>query len=137
MNPFLHNLILIVLIGVGATMVMDAWLIFLKRRGVPTLNFAFIGRWVGHLPRGTLHHSAIAHSSPIRGELALGWTMHYATGIAFAALLLAVEGTSWPRNPTLVPALVVGVLTVVIPLFFIQPAMGAGIASSKTPSPLK
>jgi hypothetical protein len=137
MNHLLNNLMLAAFIGAGATAVMDAWLILLKHRGVPTLDFAFIGRWVGHLFRGRLHHSAIAKSAPIRGERSLGWVMHYATGIAFAAALLCLEGIAWARHPTLLPALAVGMLTVVIPLFFIQPAMGAGIASTKTSAPLK
>jgi hypothetical protein len=36
----------------------------------------------------------------------------------------------------LVPALVIGVVTVVAPLLVLQPALGAGIASSKTAHPL-
>ena len=35
----------------AATLLMDVWLILLKRLGVQTLNFAFIG-WVAHLSRG-------------------------------------------------------------------------------------
>ena len=35
---------LTMLIGIGATAVMDAWLVLLQRLGVPTLNFAFVGR---------------------------------------------------------------------------------------------
>ncbi|MDO9322144.1 MAG: DUF2938 domain-containing protein [Pseudomonas sp.] len=132
-----QNLSLTAGIGIGATLVMDAWLMLLKYRGVPTLNFAFIGRWVGHLLRGQLAHAAIAKAAPIQRELALGWLMHYATGIAFAGLLLAIQGTDWAWNPTLLPALLLGVGTVVIPLLVIQPAMGAGFASAKTTTPVK
>lgn len=131
------EIVKVMLIGIGATAVMDAWLMLLKRSGVPTLNFAMIGRWAGHLTRGTFAHAAIAKSPPVPGELALGWLMHYAIGIAFAALLVAVQGLQWTGNPTLLPALAVGMATVAAPLFVMQPAMGAGIASSKTPTPLK
>jgi hypothetical protein len=127
----------VALVGVGATLVMDAWLMVLNRLGVTTLNFAFIGRWVGHLVRGKLAHHPIAKSPPVAGELTLGWAVHYAVGIAFALLLVGLAGTQWMRQPTLLPALAVGVSTVVIPLFVMQPAMGAGFAGSKTPSPLK
>jgi hypothetical protein len=65
----------------------------------------------------------------------LGWCFHYATGIAFAAALLAANGTAWARQPTLLPCLVLGLLTVVLPWFVMQPALGAGIASSRTPNP--
>ena len=126
-----------IFIGIGATAIMDLWLMFIRRLGVPTMNFAFIGRWVGHLLRGKLAHAAIGKAAPIRGELALGWFTHYATGIVFAALLLAVQGASWTRSPTLLPAVAVGVITVLAPLCLMQPAMGAGFASSRTPTPLK
>ena len=53
----------------------------------------------------------------------------------FAALLLAVFGVEWARKPTLLPALIIGIVTVVAPLFILQPALGAGIAFSKTPKP--
>lgn len=124
-------------IGIGATAIMDLWLIFIRRLGLPTLNFAFIGRWVGHLLQGKLAHAAISKAEPIPGELALGWFTHYATGIAFAALLLAVQGAAWALRPTLLPAVAVGVVTVLLPLGIMQPAMGAGFASSRTPAPLK
>lgn len=137
MNPLLNNLLLTLALGAGATLVMDAWLLVLQRLGIATLNFAFVGRWVGHLLRGRIRHSAIGQSEPIRGELGLGWLMHYATGIAFAALLLGLCGMAWLERPTVLPALALGMLSVAIPLLFIQPAMGAGIASRKTPTPLK
>ena len=128
---------LAMLIGIGATAVMDAWLLLLKHLGVPTLNFAFIGRWVGHLFRGQLAHAAIAKAVPIRGELAWGWLTHYAVGVAFATVLVGIQGADWVRSPTLLPALAVGVCTVAAPLLVMQPAMGSGFAASRTPTPLK
>lgn len=128
---------LAMLIGIGATAVMDAWLLPLKHLGVPTLNFAFIGRWVGHLFRGQFAHAAIAKAVPIRGELAWGWLTHYAVGVAFATVLVVIQGADWVRSPTLLPALAVGVCTVAAPLLVMQPAMGSGFAASRTPTPLK
>lgn len=128
---------LAMLIGIGATAVMDAWLLLLKHLGVPTLNFAFIGRWVGHLFRGQFAHAAIAKAVPIRGELAWGWLTHYAVGVAFATVLVVIQGADWVRSPTLLPALAVGVCTVAAPLLVMQPAMGSGFAASRTPTPLK
>lgn len=128
---------LAMLIGIGATAVMDAWLLLLKHLGVPTLNFAFIGRWVGHLFQGQFAHAAIAKAVPIRGELAWGWLTHYAVGMAFATVLVGLQGADWVRSPTLLPALAVGVCTVAAPLLVMQPAMGSGFAASRTPTPLK
>lgn len=124
------------LIGVGATLVMDAWALLLKRLGVPSLDFALLGRWIAHLPEGQWAHESIARAAPVRGELLLGWSAHYAIGITFSALLLSLAGLRWARSPSLLPALLVGVVTVVAPLFILQPALGAGIASSKTAAPL-
>lgn len=125
-----------VLIGAGATGVMDAWGLLLRRFGIPPLNYAFLGRWIGHLPRGRWSHVGIAQAAPVRGERLIGWAAHYSIGIAFAALLLAAFGLSWARSPSVLPALSVGVVTVLAPWFVLQPAMGAGIASSKTPRPV-
>jgi hypothetical protein len=127
----------IALIGLGATALMDAWLLLLQRLNVPTLDFALLGRWLGHLRRGRWRHPAIAKAAPVRGESALGWLLHYATGIAFAGVLVAFAGSSWTHHPTLLPALAVGLATVAAPLLVLQPAMGAGIASSNTPRPLR
>jgi hypothetical protein len=133
----MNDIIKVICIGIGATAVMDIWLIFLKRMGVQTLNFAFIGRWVGHLLRGRLNHEAIARAEHVPGELALGWFSHYSIGVAFAALLVALAGVDWTAHPTLLPAVLVGMGTVAAPLLVMQPAMGAGFFASKTPTPLK
>ncbi|MDP3137061.1 MAG: DUF2938 family protein [Burkholderiaceae bacterium] len=135
MNTLLENTARVAAIGVGATATMDLWLLLLQRLGAPTLNFAMIGRWVGHLRRGVFRHDSIATARPLRGELALGWLVHYATGIAFAALLVAVAGRGWTESPTVAPALCVGLVTVLFPWLVMQPAMGAGFASAKTKSP--
>jgi hypothetical protein len=125
-----------VLIGAGATAVMDAWALLLRQFGIPSLSFAYLGRWIGHLPRGQWVHESIAAAAPARWELAIGWCAHYSIGIAFSALLLATFGSRWARSPSLPPALFIGIVTVVAPLFVLQPALGAGIASSKTAAPV-
>jgi len=137
MTTLIEDIARVAAIGVGATATMDLWLLLLQRLGVPTLNFAMIGRWVGHWRHGVFRHDAIAKAPAVNGELALGWLAHYATGVAFAALLVGVFGIAWTQSPTVLPALCVGVATVTAPWLLMQPAMGAGIASSKTPSPAK
>ena len=69
------------------------------------------------------------------GEKAVGWLAHYLTGLAFAGILLAIEGQSWIHQPTLVPALLVGISTVAAPFLLMQPGMGAGIAACRMPAP--
>jgi hypothetical protein len=120
----------VALVGVGAAGLMDLGL-WLQRR----LDFGPIGRWVGHMAQGRFAHESIAKAPPVRGEKAIGWAVHYATGIAFAALLVALAGPGWLAAPSLGPALAVGIGTVAAPLFVLQPAMGAGVASRKTATP--
>lgn len=132
-----QNLFAVVAIGVGATAVLDLWLAVLKRAGVPAGSFALIGRWVAHMTRGQFSHVAIAKAEPVSNELAVGWVTHYAVGIVFAAVLVALQGPAWIQEPAFVPAFLTGVATVVMPLFVMQPAMGSGFAASKTPAPLK
>lgn len=124
------------LVGLGATATMDAWAV-LRRRwlGTPLPNYALVGRWLGHMPRGRFRHDAIQHAQPVRGEHCLGWAAHYLIGIAFAAMLPAIFGTAWLQQPSLLPALCVGIATVAAPFLLMQPGMGAGIAARSTAHP--
>jgi hypothetical protein len=123
-------------IGIGATAIMDLWAVLQSRLfAARPMDYALVGRWLGHLLRGQLRHDAIASARPVTGERLIGWSAHYAVGVAFAGLLLGIWGVGWARNPSPVPALLVGVATVVFPFFVLQPAIGAGIAASRMPRP--
>ena len=123
--------------GVAGSTIMDVWSAVLRRRfGIPTLDYRLLGRWIGHFPKGRFFHERIAASEQVPGEQALGWLAHYAIGVTFAFLLLAIWGGPWLQAPTIWPALAVGLATIVAPWFVMQPAMGAGIAGSKSPNPL-
>jgi hypothetical protein len=125
-----------ILVEIGVTLVMDLWAILLKRAfGVPSLDYAMVGRWLGHMRTGQFAHESIAAASAIPGERAIGWTAHYAIGVLFAGLLLAACGENWARQPTPGPALAAGILTMAAPSFIMQPGMGLGIAAAKVPKP--
>lgn len=124
------------LVGAGATAVMDLWVLVRKRwLGVPSLDYGLVGRWIGWMARGRFRHAPIAASAPVSGERVIGWAAHYLIGVAFAAMLLAVWGVDWIRHPTIAPALIVGIGSVAAPFLVMQPGMGAGIAASRTPQP--
>lgn len=135
--PSSHLIGYVTLIGIGATAVMDAWLALLSHMGVPTASLAMVGRWVGNMRQGQFAHVAIAKAPHVRHELGLGVLTHYAIGVTYAALLVALQGATWLEQPTFLPALALGVATVAAPWFVMQPAMGSGVLASKTPSPLK
>lgn len=129
-------LICVLIIGIGATAVMDLWgLVRKPLLGIPAPNYALVGRWIAWMPRGRFRHDSIAKSAAVRGEHLIGWTVHYGVGIGFAALLVGLAGLSWVREPALVPALLVGLGSVAAPFLLMQPGMGAGIAASRTANP--
>lgn len=122
-------------VGIGATLVMDLWNLFLKRAfGIPSLNFCWLGRWLLHMPGGTFRHASIAAAPRKPFECAAGLIAHYTIGVVFALVFVVASG-EWLARPTLLPALLYGIGTVVFPLFLMQPAFGLGIAAAKTPNP--
>ena len=123
-------------IGMGATLVMDLWNLFLKRAfGVPSLNYCLLGRWIRHLPGGTLRHASITAAAPKPHERTVGWIAHYTIGVGLALGLVGVTSRDWLVRPTLLPALLYGIGTVVFPFFILQPSLGLGVAASRTPRP--
>jgi hypothetical protein len=89
------------------------------------------------MPEGTFSHSSISAAPQKRFECTVGWLAHYSIGVAFALGFLALQSGDWLAHPTPLPALLYGVATVVFPLFIMQPALGLGVAASKTPKPIQ
>ncbi len=115
----------IVFIGVGATLITDIWTMARARLfGVASLDYGLVGRWFGHMLEGRFVHERITASPPVRGEKLLGWGVHYAIGVLFAAGLVAAGGLEWMASPKLLPALAYGLLTVAAPFLVMQPGMG-------------
>jgi len=136
MNEGLEFVIRAGAIEAGATAVMDVWVWILARvLRIPSLDFAMVGRWIGHFAEGRFAHDSIAKVQPVRHERVIGWCAHYGIGIIFAAGLLALCGPDWARHPTIVPPLAFGLLKVAAPFLVMQPGMGAGIAARRTPNP--
>lgn len=133
----MDDLIRILIIGAGATLVTDLWALLRRRLlGAALPDYGLVGRWFAHMVLSArLRHDRIAAAPAVRGERLTGWVAHYVIGLVFAALLPAVWGFAWMRQPTLGPALLVGVCTVAAPFLLMQPGMGAGIAASRTARP--
>jgi hypothetical protein len=120
------------LIGIGATALMDIWALVLKAAfGLALPNWALVGRWFCHLPRGKVFHDDIGKATAYPHELAVGWIAHYAVGILYAGVLVALAGPRWLAAPTFLPAWILGLVTVGAGWFLLQPGMGAGWASAK------
>jgi Protein of unknown function (DUF2938) len=127
-----------VVIGLGATFVMDLWAVVLNRAfTIPLPNYCFIGRWLRHMANGVFTHPSIAAAAQQPAECPIGWIAHYTIGILFALALVALATPQWLRSPTLTPALIFGIVTVGFPFFIMHPAFGLGVAASKAPNPMQ
>jgi hypothetical protein len=130
------SLISAVLIGLGATLTTDLWALLLKHVfKIAAPNYCLVGRWLLTMPEGTFRHSNIATAPEKSAECPVGWIAHYMIGITFAAAFVALAGNNWLQHPTLLPAILFGIVTVVMPFFIMHPAFGLGFAASKTPNP--
>lgn len=123
-----------VVIGAGATAFMDLTSIVRAKLGAPFPDYGLVGRWLAHAARGRVVHDAVAKSPAVKGEALIGWSAHYVIGVGYAALLL-LAFPDWAAAPTLAPAMLVGVATVLAPFLIMQPGMGAGFFASRTPDP--
>ena len=125
-------------IGIGATLLMDLWNLFLKRTfGVPSLNYCLLGRWLRHMPGGTLRHAAITAAAQKPHECTVGWVAHYTIGVVFALGFIGLTSGDWLTRPTVLPALLYGLATVLFPFLIMQPSLGLGVAASRTPNPMQ
>lgn len=133
----MNTLFDIIAVGVIATIILDLWLVFLQGRvlGAPFTGFNTVGRWVSYFPQGRFVHDDISKVAPAPHEMILGWIVHYLVGILFAAILIITFGAAWLTHPSLIPALLVGVFSLIAPFCIMQPAFGLGFAASKTPKP--
>lgn len=125
-----------VFVGIGAALTMDLWNLFLQRAfHISSLNFCLVGRWLSAMPTGTFTHPNIASAAKRPAECAIGWAGHFLISIAFALMLIVPTSGRWLDHPSLAPALLLGVGTVLIPYCVVQPALGLGIASANTSNP--
>lgn len=136
MNIELIDVSFAIVVGLGATLFMDAWAIFLHRAfDVPLPNYCFVGRWLRHMPEGIVRHRSIAVAPQMPFECVVGWVSHYTIGVVFASSLVLLASPRWLHEPTLLPAMALGLSTVLLPFLVMHPSFGLGIAASKTPNP--
>ena len=136
MNNLVVSFLSAILIGLGATLTFDLWAMLLKHAfKVMPSNICLVGRWLRYMPEGTFRHSNIASAPHKSAECTVGWIAHYMIGVTFANAFIALVGISWLHRPTLLPAILFGIVTVLAPFFILQPSFGLGLAASKTANP--
>lgn len=82
-----------VLMGVGGSALIDVWAFALRRTlHAPTLDYAMLGRWIGHFPRGRFIHQRIRGSGSRRTATRLARPLFDRDRLAF--VLLALWGST-------------------------------------------
>jgi Protein of unknown function (DUF2938) len=124
--------------GVLATVTMDAALVLASRFASDTfasdkIGLEMIGRWAGSLGRGRWRCCTkdITAEPRLRGELAIGFAVHYLTGIALTETYFALLRRSGLR-PGPVKATAFGLATTVLPLLVLYPSMGYGCCARRS-----
>ncbi|MBT4235950.1 MAG: DUF2938 domain-containing protein [Marinovum sp.] len=126
------------LMGLGATVLIDLWALVLQRLARVALpNWAMVGRWVMHLPRGRLFHENIAAAQPMPKERQIGWVFHYFVGVVYGVFFALLAGPDWISAPTFLPVFIYALLTIVGGWFLLHPGLGLGWAVSKAENPNK
>ena len=63
----------IIAVGIGATLLLDLWNLFLKRAfSTPSLNYCLLGRWFRYMPEGRFRHTSIVGAPQKRFECTVG-----------------------------------------------------------------
>ena len=88
---------------------------------------------------GHFVHENIVDSSPVENEVPVGWAFHYAIGAGVALtypLFYLVMNVPMPENH-LVPGLIWGLVTTVLPWFTNFPGFGWGIFGLRAPEGMR
>ena len=132
----MQDLATFILIGIFATATIDLWATFSNKvLKLPRTNWAMVGRWLGHIPKGKLVHSPISNAEQLPYENITGWAFHYLIGIAYALIyfLLVVGILNLPLS--LLSAWLFGVSTILSPWLIMQPCLGMGFCANRAPWP--
>jgi hypothetical protein len=125
-----------VLIGVIATLGMDIWAAVVKYVfRLPTVDWARVGRWLGHTSRRIFDDRPTLNSAAIPNELAIGWIAHYLTGIVYGLAYLFIIRILLSSDPTLGSALIFGFLTLANHSLVMQPGMEVAVLANQTVRP--
>lgn len=133
-NLLTETVVIGVVCGIVATLTIDGFSVALKMFSLPTANWGLVGRWCFYCLKGQFIHNPVSETSPVKGELKIGWSFHYLVGavygVGFILLSNYYSGPSWATG------LVFGLTTLAAPWFILQPGLGIGVFASKANNPL-
>lgn len=124
-----------ILMGVVATLFMDITAIILAKNKIihPPVGPEAVGRWILYMFRGKFVHEDINKTPVLNNEKSVSLLFHYLIGIALAGIYLLIESKLPTIRHQLWAPLVFGIATVLLPWFWLYPAMGLGFLASKAP----
>ena len=125
--------------GLAGTVLMDLTAIAAEKLNITSGGRCggpqVIGRWVLGLFGGRLAHENIIESSPVDNEASVGWIFHYVTGGSLALtypLFFLALSRSMPQSH-LVPGVVWGLATTLLPWLILYPGYGWGLFGLRAP----
>ena len=123
-----------ILSGLWATLIMDLFARFLAARKLlfPFMTSEELGRWFIYLLKGKISHRDISKTPPVRNEKIWFFVSHYLIGIILAAFYLLLASVVNEIGENAWMALVFGILTVLLPWFWLLPGTGLGIMAKKS-----
>lgn len=115
-------------VGVGSTVILDVFVLLVEKYlKIPGTDWGVVGRWLLGLSHGQLVLKSESTSSTTSFEKLLGWGFHYFVGVSYAALIIIIYGVGFIENPTIVPALIVGLfISTLAGLMILMPGLGLG-----------
>ena len=83
-----------------------------------------------------IYNPNIENESAYNNELMIGWIFHYFIGVVYSFGFFILMEYYNVFEATLIDGLIFGLVTLVIPWFFMLPVLGKGFLAMKTPRPL-
>ena len=127
----------VVIVGLGACVIFDVWQqIFHRVTSIPPSDWSMVGRWAINLVTSSQLVTHNLESQPERkGELWVGWLVHYIIAIIYAAIFMLLM-EAHILNAEFADGLLYGVVSVVVPWLFFMPCLGKGVMGRLTPNPM-
>lgn len=124
--------------GIVGALMMDGTDIVAHRLGLTSgVTVAHIGRWVLGMKNGVFTHANIEHSPALPDEVKAGWIFHFVIGGAVVAtaypLYFLLAGAPFPEH-NLLPGLVFGLATSLLPWLLLLPCFGWGFFGTRAPA---
>ncbi len=133
----LSSLVFALLGGIVGAIMMDITDIYAHKLGITSgVKVAHIGRWVLGMGQGVYWYADIDQAEPLPREVRAGWIFHFVVGGAVVGLgyplYFLLMGQALPEH-NLLPGLIYGLATSLLPWLILLPAFGWGLFGLRAP----